>query len=73
MKYMLITVVNREISTELFNFYENAKKRMEKEFNEATADKERVDGCGICAYSAWANVDAKTFYDYEYDWSIVII
>ena len=68
MAYMLITVCEREISTEKFKTMAEAQKAMEKELNEVT-DTEN-DEFELGEYSAWANTDGG---DYNYDWEIVAI
>lgn len=70
MAYMLITVCEREISTEKFNTMEEAREAMEKELNEVTNTSEDGDEFELGEFSAWANTDGG---DYNYDWEIVAI
>ena len=80
MKYMLISVYEREISTELFNTQEEAYDAMKTELLKAMDDDEvtqliesgenELSDCGLYADSAWANADDG---DMNCDWKIVAI
>ena len=67
-KAILISVCNREISTEVFETFDGAKNQMEHEYFETIKDDDCVDDSEINEYSAWANIDDS---DYQYDWMIV--
>lgn len=70
MAYMLITVCEREISTEKFETMLEAQKAMKKELNEVTDTNEDGDDFELGEFSAWANADSG---DCNYDWKIVAI
>lgn len=77
-KYILISVHDREILTEIFNTQKEAQEAMHKEMVEwgkvpegIFQEEEYDDGdCGFCSYQAYAN-DGNNHTDY--DWLIVEI
>ena len=70
MVYMLITVCEREITTEKYKTMIEAQKAMEKELNEVTDTSEDGDEFELGETSAWANTDGG---DCNYDWEIVAV
>lgn len=83
--FVLITCVEREISTENFDTFVDARKQMIKEVIESIKDDEDLlndyyeyqeangnydgDELGIYLSSAWANADCG---DENYDWRIIV-
>lgn len=80
--FVLITVVERDISTEKFATFEDARKQMVKETLESVQDENLLneyyefmesngnfdgDEFGIGSYSAWANANGE-----NYDWRIIV-
>ena len=80
--FVLITVVERDISTANFATFEDARKQMVKETLESVQDEDLLneyyefmesngnfdgDEFGISSYSAWANANGE-----NYDWRIIV-
>jgi len=67
-KYILITVVDRDISISFFSDYQSAYSHMlsglEKAFENDLSEYKFHDDYRLNMYKAWANNDS------EYDWSI---